>query len=306
MENSYEVIIIGAGPAAWSAATFLVRAGISVLVIGRDEQSGLADAENVRNYPGFPDGISGRMLLDNFISQGQKQGVIYVQDEVTHTEKKDDEFIVKTSNLSEFFAKNLILAHGANYIKANLEGETLYTGRGIHYCALCDGSIYKDKAVVVLGNASLAAEEAAELSAYCKSVKIVSHSPDTNISPAYQDFLKSKNIEIIVDKVKQIEGDGSKASALVLDGRENVNFDGLFIALGVASSLNFAQKLGLELDGNFIKVDGNMRTSLPHVWSVGMGRGGVNQIVKSVGDGGVAAVDIIKQVKGLPSYIDHT
>ncbi len=306
MENGYEVIIIGAGPAAWSAAIFLVRAGISTLVIGKDSESGLADAADVRNFPGFPDGVSGRMLLDSFMTQAKKQGALHVEDEVTHTEKQGEGFIVKTSNLSEFIGKYLVLAHGANYIKANLPGEKEFAGNGVHYCALCDGPIYKDKDVMVLGNGSLAAEEAAELSVYCKNVKIITHSPQKNISPEYEEFLKSKNIEVTLGKAGEIKGENGKAASLILENGSEVKFDGLFIALGVASSMNFAQKLGLELKNNFIKVDQDMRTSVSGVWSIGIGRGGVNQIVKSVGDGGVAAVDIIKVAKGLPNYIDHT
>lgn len=306
MENTYDVIIVGAGPAAWSAAIFLVRAGISTLVIGRDSESGLADAADVRNFPGFPDGVSGRMLLDSFMTQAERQGVLHVEDEVTHTEKQGEGFIVKTSNLSEFIAKYLILAHGANYIKANLPGEKEFVGNGVHYCALCDGPIYKDKDVMVLGNGSLAAEEAAELSENSKNVKIITHSPQKNISPAYEEFLKSKNIGVQIGRAKEIKGENGKAISLIFEDGKEEKFDGLFIALGIASSINFAQKLGLELNGNFIKVDENMRTSVSGVWSIGIGRGGVNQIVKSVGDGGIAAVDIIKVAKGLPTYIDHT
>ncbi len=306
MENTFEIIIIGAGPAAWSAAIFLVRAGLKVLIVGKDSESGLANAADVKNYPGFPDGISGRMLLDNFVAQGERQGVVYVRDEVTHTEKKGETFFVKTSNLSQFTSKVLILAHGANYIKSNILGEKDYSGRGVHYCALCDGPIYSGKNVLVMGNSNLAAEEASELSAYAGNVKIITHSPEINISFAYIDVLKSKNIEIIVGRVKEIKGDLSRAKLLLMENGTEIQFDGLFVSLGVASSTNFAQKLGLELNGNFISVDENMRASVSGVWSIGMGRGGINQIVKSIGDGGIAAIDIIKALKGLPNYTDQT
>jgi len=324
MESVSEIIIIGAGPAAWTAATFLVRAGISTLVIGLDEQSGLADATEVKNYPGFPDGISGRVLLDNFIEQGKNQGAEFIHEEVVHAEKQESEiFIVRTATRREFFGKNLILAHGANYIKANLPGEKEYAGKGVHYCALCDGPTYKGKDVIVLGNGNLAAEEAVELSAYVKTARIVSHSPQVNFSREYAAILKEKNISVCVGRIKKIDSDGTKAHSATLDTTSlnsqvfkdvvesttddgnKIFFDGLFISLGVASSQIFAQKLGLELAGDFIKTDGNMRTSADGIWAVGMARGGVNQIVKSVGDGGIAAVDAIKKIKGLPSFIDH-
>jgi len=307
MQDISDVIIIGAGPAAWSAATFLVRAGISTLVVGLDEQSALADATEVKNYPGFPDGISGRTLLDNFIEQGIKQGVTFVHEEVVHAEKQErGTFLVRTATRKEFFAKNLILAHGANYIKANLPGEKEYAGKGVHYCALCDGPIYKGKSIVVLGSGNLAAEEAVELAEYAKEVKIVSHSPKANFSTEYVAILKEKNIEAITRRVKKISGDNTKANSITLDDGSAISFDALFVSLGVASSQMFAQKLGLELAGDFIKANENMRTSVNGVWAVGMARGGLNQIVKSVGDGGIAAVDAIKKIKGLPSYIDQT
>ncbi|MBI1838752.1 MAG: NAD(P)/FAD-dependent oxidoreductase [Candidatus Colwellbacteria bacterium] len=157
-----------------------------------------------------------------------------------------------------------------------------------------------------MGNSNLAAEEAVELAAYVNSVGIVSHNPEENISSAYKNLLTSKNIGLTLTRVKEIKGDGGLANSLVTEKGETISFDALFIALGVASSLDFARQLGLETSGDFIKVDNNMRTSNAKVWSVGMARGGVNQIVKSVGDGGIAAVDIIKSVKGLPNYIDHT
>ncbi|MBI1838751.1 MAG: FAD-dependent oxidoreductase [Candidatus Colwellbacteria bacterium] len=141
MSKIYDVIIVGAGPAAWSASIFLVRAGMSTLVVGIDNESGLADAPDIKNFPGFPDGISGRTLLDNMIVQAKNQGVIYEKQEITHIDETDGVFKLRTANLSEFAANNLILAHGANYIKANLSGEKEYAGRGVHYCALCDGPI---------------------------------------------------------------------------------------------------------------------------------------------------------------------
>ncbi len=306
MKKDYDVIVVGAGPAAWSTSIFLVRAGVTVLVIGIDNESGLAYAVDIRNFPGFPDGISGRTLLDNMVVQAKNHNVVYEKQEVTHIEERDGVFSVKTASLQEFNCRNLVLAHGANYLKASVPGEKEYTNKGVHYCALCDGPIYKGQDVTVLGNGNLAAEEAAELSAYAKSVRIISQGPEINMSEAYTNLLRSKNIEVIKGKIKEIKGDGNLAKRAILDNDSELNLDALFVSLGVASSLDFARQLGLETSGNFIKVDENMRASRPKVWTVGMARGGVNQITKSVSDGTIAAVAIIKDLKGLPSYIDHT
>ncbi|MEK7508069.1 MAG: FAD-dependent oxidoreductase [Patescibacteria group bacterium] len=318
MDKVFDLIIVGAGSSAWTAATFLARAGISTLVTGLDEQSGLADAADVKNYPGFPEGISGRVLLDNFIEQGMKQGAEFVREEVVHAAlrqaqgensgefSKDRMFLVRTASRKEFFAKNLILAHGANYIKANLPGEKQYAGKGVHYCALCDGPLYRNKDIVVLGNGNLAAEEAVELLSYAKNVQIVSHSPNVNFSPEYSALLKEKSVRVATRRVKKISGGDTRAHSITLDDGSTLSLDALFISFGVASSQIFSQKLGLVLAGDFIKTDENMRTSVDGIWAVGMARGGVNQIVKSVGDGGIAAVDAIKKIKGLPSYVDQT
>lgn len=301
--------MVGAGPSAWSAAIFLARAGIKTLVIGDKESSGLFDASEVMNYAGFADPVSGSELLDRFETQAKKHGVEFVSGEVTHAARNEKmgTFTVRTADRTEYFATYLLLAHGANYIKAYLPGEREYAGKGVHYCALCDGPLYKGKRIAVLGNGNYAAEEAVQLAAYAEAVVIVSHSPAVHFSDAYGELLKKRGIEIIIGKAKEVTGAGETVAGLAFDGGRTIPADAIFVALGVASSSAFANQLGLEMNGNFIKaVDGNMRTSLPNVWVAGMARGGVNQIARSVGDGAVAAVDIIKSAKGLPNYIDHT
>lgn len=302
----YEVIVVGAGPAAWATAIFLVRAGIKTLVIGQDEMSGLADASEVWNFPGLTEAVSGRTLLDRFIEQGTKQGAEFMHKEVTHVEKTSDgNFLVKGADLSEYKGKVLVLAHGANYIKANLPGEKELVGKGVHYCSLCDGPLYKGKSVIVLGNGNLAAEEALQLFAYAREVKMISQATDFGFSPEYAVALQEKGIAYERGRIKKIQKqEGALGIIMIDDGMQLA--DALFISLGIASSISFAQKLGLELNGDFVKVDEHMKTNVENVWAVGMARGGVNQIVKSVGDGGVAAVNIIKTIKGLPQYIDHT
>lgn len=299
------MIVVGAGPSGWSASIFLSRAGIKTLVIGEDEQSGLSYAADVRNFPGFPDGISGRTLLDNMIEQGKHEGVIYEHDEVTHIEEREGLIFVKTASLKEFSARKLILAHGANYIKANIPGEREYRNKGVYYCVACDGPLYKGKDVLILGNGNLAAEEAIELAAYVKSVKIVSHNPEVNFSVGYADLLLSKNIEVIKARARMIKG-GEFADTLVIGDGTALSLEGLFIALGTASSLDFGRQLGLEISGDFIKTNEIMLTSNENIWACGMARGGINQITKSVGEGTIAAINVIKSLKGLPNYIDHT
>lgn len=306
LRSKYDVIIVGAGPAAWSAATFSARANVQTLVIGDPAQSGLADAAEVWNYVGFPKGISGRELLEQMQEQATSQGATFLLGEVTHVEKQKGKFFVRTAKREEFTSTQLVLAHGANFIKVNLPGEQELVGKGIHYCALCDGPLCKGKRVIVLGNSNLAAEEALQLAGVgVKVAKIVTHAINPNISPEYQELLDEQGITVEIGKAEKFES-GIEISIRKKDGVVQEKVDAVFIALGVASSAVFAQKLGLEMSGNFLKADENGRTNVAGVWVAGLARGGVNQVGKSVGEGIVAAVDIIKVAKGLPQYLDHT
>ena len=299
MNKEYEVIVIGAGPAAFTAATFLARANVKTLVIGDPAQSGLMDAAEVWNYPGFPSGISGKELLNNMREGAVKQGASFLLGEVVHAEElrvasnewRVGSFKIKTADTKEFFAQQLVLAHGANFIKTNLPGEQELIGKGVHYCALCDGPLYRGKEVTVLGNGNMAAEEALQLAGMGAIVKkIVTQAIVANMTPAYQAALAEKKIPVEIGRITEITPANTP----------------LFIALGVASSLTFAQKLGLEMNGNFLKADEQGRTNVPGVWVAGLARGGVNQVAKSVGEAAVVAVAIIKELKGLPQYLDHT
>jgi thioredoxin reductase (NADPH) len=297
MQNEFDVIVIGAGPAAFSAATFLARANVKTMVIGDSAQSGLMDAAEVWNYPGFPKGISGRELLESMCEQAVSQGATFLSGEVTHVEQTHQPagtstsvFVVRTATREEFRAPRILLAHGANFIKTNLPGEKELVGKSVHYCALCDGPLYKGREVIVLGSGNLAAEEALQLCAMGVTVrKILTQSHTAHISKQYQEALAKQGIVVEVGRVDKLD------SGTVF-----------FIALGVASSSTFAQKLGLEMNGNFLKADDYGRTTVEGVWVAGLARGGVNQVAKSVGEGSVAAVDIIKAVKDLPQYLDHT
>ena len=314
-ENNFEVLIIGAGPAAWGAATFLSRANVKTLVIGDPAQSGLMDASEVWNYPGFPSGISGRELLEQMQTGAVKQGAQFLPGEVVHAEllratgyeQQPGNFLVRTAHRENFQARYILLAHGANFIKTNLPGEKELVGKGVHYCALCDGPLYKGKEVLVLGNGNLAAEEALQLVGMgAKVPRIITHAISANISAEYQELLRAQKIEVAVGKAEKFEP-GTITHIRQADGGMQLQTAGaVFVALGVASSLTFAQKLGLEMNGNFLKADENGRTNVVGVWVAGLARGGVNQIGKSVGEGTVAAVDIIKAVKGLPQYLDHS
>ncbi|PIR87048.1 MAG: hypothetical protein COU11_02355 [Candidatus Harrisonbacteria bacterium CG10_big_fil_rev_8_21_14_0_10_49_15] len=330
--NQYEVVIIGAGPAALTAGIFLGRANIRVLIIGRLEASGLADASVVANWPGIPEGIGGRELLERMLMQAKQHGAEFVEEDVVHLEsiensevvrahfhaqRKNDllisgGFLVRTASREDYFAQKLLLAHGANYIKTDLPGEVELVGKGVHYCVLCDGAVYKDKPVIVLGNGNLAAEEALQLAAFTKDITLISHSIKFSINEQYQKLLEEKGVKMQIGKVEGFEKEERGVKLLVrlpeesLPSEETPLADGVFVALGVASSMVFAKKLGLEEKNGFLKVNPDMTTNVPGVWGAGLSRGGVNQAIKSAGEGSVAAVGIIKELKGVVQYMDHT
>ena len=316
-KEKYEVIIVGAGPAAWAAATFLTRANIKTLVIGDPAQSGLADAADVQNYPGFTMGIAGTELLKQMREQATAQGATFLHGEVVHVEPANqptsqpiNQFLVRTAQRQDFIAQKLLLAHGANYIKVNLPREKELVGTGIHYCALCDGPLYTGREVLVLGNGNFAAEEALQLIGMGVKVNlIITHAIQSNITEVYQKLLDAQKIPVTIGKAEKFEKENSGIKISVREKGGTMlwhSTPAVFIALGVASSHTFAQKLGLEMNGSFLKADENGRTNVDGVWVAGLARGGVNQIGKSVGEATVAAVDIIKVTKGLPQYLDHT
>lgn len=302
----YDVIIIGMGMAGFSAAVFTARANLKTLVIGDIKESQLAYAQVVGNYLGT-DGKSGMEILEMSKEQVEKYGAKTLIGEVVHVRKLDNgTFIVKTSNMEEFKAKTLIIASGVVFKQAGIKGEKEFFGKGVYTCVACDGVFYKGKKVFVIGNGNLAAEEALQLLAYTKDVTIFSNGKEFEIADKMKDYLAKEGIKMIKDKITEIKGDKLVKSILMKNGKE-VAVDGIFVAMGTASALFFAQSLAITTNANeFIVIDREGRTDVKGVYAAGGCTGGYEQIAKSVGEGCNAGISVIRDLKGLTRYADQT
>jgi len=305
MAAKYDVIIIGVGPAGLAASLFTARAQLKTLVFGSTTKAMLAQAQVVGNALGL-DGMSGLQIANSGIAQAKKYGAEVQDKEVVNIVKKNSSFLVKTADAKDYEAKAIILASGVSYKGSGVFGEEKFVGRGVHYCVACDGIFFKKKKVYVVGSGNYAAEEAIELTAYTKDISIVSNGAEFEISPQLMKELKRYKIKLREDIITEFKGDKMLKSAKVNGKEETV--DGIFVAIGMASALGFALKLGLEMspDKSFIVVDKEMKTTVDGIFAAGGCTGGNIQIAKSAGEGCNAAIAVIKKLKGISAYVDHT
>lgn len=280
----YDTIIIGAGPAGISASLYAKRAGANVLILYYGE-SNLDKAEKIDNYYGFVDGIDGKKLYKNGIKQAKNLGIEVRNEEVLHIEKVED-FIVKTTN-GEYNSKSVIISTGNKKLRPNVKGVLQFEGKGISYCAICDGFFYRGKNVVVMGNGEFALSEANDLKNIANNVKILTNGLEMETSSDY---------EIVTKKIKEIHGEERVKTVEFEDG-EQLEVDGIFIALGKAGGSDFAKKMGVMLEKDNIKVDENMKTNIDGLYSCGDVTGGLLQVCKAVYDGAKAGLNAAKYTR---------
>ena len=295
MEKVYDMIVIGGGPGGYTAALYAARAGLKVAVLEKLSAGGqMALTNQVDNYPGFVDGIDGFELAEHMEAQAQRFGAESILAEVEELELEGNLKKLRTSE-GDFFARTLVLATGANPRKLGLPREDALVGRGVNYCAACDGMRYRGKTVVVVGGGNSAAADAMVLSRIAKKV-IVIHRRDTlRATKVYHDpLMQAPNVEFIWNSaVKELLHDGVLTGLRVenlLTGEETqLNCDGLFISIGRAPATALAEGK-LKLENGYIMADESTRTSVPGVFAVGDVRTkAVRQIVTAVADGAVAA-----------------
>lgn len=284
----YNTIIIGAGPAGISAGIYIKRANLDVIILD-NKDSILSKAKKIENYYGFENGISGEELYENGIKQASNIGIEIKKEEVIKIEKTD---ILKIyTNKKIYEAKNLIIATGNKKNKPNIEGIDKFEGKGISYCAICDGFFYRQKNVAIIGNGDYAFSELLDLINIVKEVTILTNGKDIR-----EDRSINTNVNICRKQIKQITGD-TKVQEIVFEDGTTLKIDGIFIAEGVAGSLEFAKKLGIITNKNKIVVDNNMKTNINNIYACGDCNGGILQVSKAVYDGMIAAFDIIKSTR---------
>lgn len=282
----YDIIIIGKGPAGISASLYAKRAGLNVAIIANG-YGNLEKADKVQNYFGTQPIISGMQLLTNGEKQAKALGVEIIQQEVVNL-KWLDNFVVTTTQQS-YECASLIIAVGVAKKQPTIAGMEQFVGKGISYCAICDAFFYRGKKVAVLGEGNYALHELQALS-LAQECYVV-----TNGQQVTADF---GTTTVIDKKIKSIGGN-NVVEYIQFDDGDKLYVDGIFIALGQASSISFAKELGLEIIDNHLVVDRNMATNIAGIYCAGDCTGGLLQISKAVSDGAIAATNAIAYVKKL-------
>lgn len=281
----YDVIVIGSGPAGISASIYLKRAQKNVCIIS-DGNSALKRTNKIENYYGVMS-ISGEDLYNVGIKQAEELEIPMVKDEVTNI-SFEKHFIVRTVN-SEYEAKYVVIATGTNRAAPKVKGIKEFEGKGISYCAICDGFFYKDKNVAVVGSGNYAIHEAETLKLIANSVTILTNG---------QKMIENRNasdFEVDETPIREFRGD-NVIKEVEFENNSTKAIDGVFIAIGTASSVDLARKIGAVIKANNIVTNENMQTTVRGLYACGDCTGGLLQVNKAVYEGAVAALDIIKNL----------
>lgn len=306
-QKNYDLLIIGAGPAGYTASIYASRYRVSNAVIG-DVFGGLAtEAHKICNYPS-EDKIAGFELMTKMQQNAQDLGGELIFGRVSKIKKENDNFRVfyndtSTGSVSELIAKKIILATGSKRRRLNLENEQKFLGKGVSYCATCDGAFVKDKIAMVVGGANSAVTAALHVSEFAKKVYLVYRGEKLKATPMWLEELNNtENIEVIYQaEVKELLGE-NKLDGVILTNGDEVSVEHLFVEIGADPANELAKSLGVELtEKGYIKVDKAQKTNVDGIWAAGDITDGSNnfrQIVTACGEGAVAAQDAFVSAKG--------
>ena len=296
MKHIYDMIIIGGGPGGYTAALYAARAGLDVVVLEKLSAGGqMALTAQIDNYPGFEDGIDGFTLGEKMQAGAEKFGAKTEYAEVFSVDLKASPKIVETSE-GTFYGHTIVFATGASPRELGVSGEKELVGRGVNYCAACDGMFYKGKTVVVVGGGNSAAADAMVLSRIAKKVILVHRRDTLRATKVYHDPLKrAENVNFYWNSVvSEFISDGKVTGIKIKDvntGEESViDCDGVFVSVGRKPATDLVKEQ-LQLDsGGYILADESTNTNIPGVYAVGDVRfKKVRQIVTAVADGAIAA-----------------
>lgn len=326
--SQYDLIVVGGGPTGLTAALYTAREGIDTLVIERAAFGGqAAGTERLDNMPGFPDGVTGSEFSQRLRLQAERFGVELLQvHEVTGISQHADLHTVKTENGKRYTARSILIATGSHYKRLGVPGETDYLGAGVHFCATCDGPLYKGKRVAVIGGGNSATEESLFLAKFADHVTILVRGEEFRATRLIQDeVFKHPKIEIrFQTQVKALLGSNSRLTHLkILDARtgreENLEVDGVFVFIGLIPNTRFLEGGGVLLDrwgfiltgydlpeqgrhitGYKMRAPYMLETSMPGVFAAGDVRmGSTKQVVSAAGEGAAAALAIREYLKRL-------
>ncbi len=298
--GEYDVIIVGAGPAGLSAAIYAKRAGLECVILEKGVPGGqVLTSPLIENFPGFPE-IPGMKLMELMAEHARRYVEIKESEEVLRIRSQERFEITTTSG--KYLSKAVILATGSTHKKLGLANEERLIGRGVSYCATCDGFFFKGRNVIVVGGGNTALTDALYLSSIGAKVSIV-HRRDAFRADKYlQDSLREHKIQVLWNTiVDDISGDEEvtavKLRNVKTDAVEKRPIEGVFIAVGEIPSSQLAAELGLNMDpGGFVLVDQSFRTNIPFVYAAGDLSGGIRQIVAAVHGGAAAALSCFEDL----------
>jgi len=301
----HDVVVVGAGPAALAAAIYTTREDLDTVLIEKGVIGGLAAiTDQVDNYPGFPDGVTGMALAESLEKQAVRFGTKFEYAEVTAIENRGDYKRVIT-NMGEIFGKSILIATGSDWKKLGIPGELEFYGRGVHYCATCDGPVYRDKKLVVVGGGNSAVQESIFLTKFVSHIDLLVRGDSLRASEILQHELANHTDKITIHyntKPIEIIGEEGRLVQKVLaekDGKPvNIECNGVFVFIGLLPTTGFL-KYSLELDEfGFVKTDNDLMTTIDGVFAAGDVRSGATlQIASAVGEGATAALKIREYLK---------
>ena len=293
--------IIGAGPSALAAAIYTTREDIPTVLYEKGVVGGLAAiTDKVENYPGFPSGVEGMMLANQFQSQAERFGADIEFGEVSSVKKLNNEIEIIVDN-KPILADTVLIATGSSYKKTGMPGEDDFYGKGVHYCATCDGDFYRDKKIAVIGGGNSAIQEAIFLTRFASHIDLLVRSK-IRASDVLQKELKkyidegkiTVHLKTTPQKILSLEGKINGIEINQEDDIKQLEVEGVFVFIGLNPNTEFLQGSGIELDEQgLIKTNSRLETNIPGIFASGDVRSGATmQIASAVGEGASAALSI--------------
>ena len=300
LSKTYDLIVLGGGPTAIGCAIYAARFAMNVLVIGKVFGGLIATTHVVENYPAITT-ISGQGLMEMFREHMNSLNIPYISDEIRSIEKVEDHFELN-SFFQKFKAYSICIATGSERKKLGVPGEEDFTGRGVSYCATCDGPFYKDKIVAVIGGSDSAAKEALFLAQNTKKVYIIYRGEEIRAEPINKKRVsKNEKIEIIYKtNIKEIKGDNT-VNSVVFDNGKDFEVDGVFIEIGSIPNSDLAKRIGVETNQKGeIRINRKSETNIPGIFAAGdVADAPFKQAITGVSEGVVAAYSAFDYVKGI-------
>lgn len=297
--TKYDVIIIGAGPAGISASIYLKRANVNCLLLESDAPGGLLNKiHKIENYPGFTDD-TGSILAFRMYSQVESLGIDLKIEKVINIKSTNGSYEVFTKN-NVFVSKYIIIATGRTPKKLEVKNSEKYEGKGISYCAVCDGALYRNEDIAIVGGGNTAIDTANYMSNIANKIYIINRSSNLRADQKGQEEIKKlENVNVLYNtKLKDIIGDDTGVQGVVLEDGTEINLSGIFVCIGQTNNSAFYQNLNLKTDNRGIVVDKDLKTTANNVYACGDSISkDLYQVVTATSEGAMVASNIIKLVR---------